>query len=718
MTFRNGVAALLGGFMLAAAGSVSAGIGYDAAPVELPYRGYEANVYAFLSVPGATDVNASVVFAGQASTMSSSWFSALGYMGDAMGPTAEVAPPVLSNVAGWGVDVAAGPEPIVVVAGDLAGGPNRLALQILAGTPLTLRATRRVDPYDQVISAAFTRVAAVDDFDVAVGGALGTSLFRGQATSPAWREEGAAYALAHVPATGVQPDRLVVGGYARVDIRAVSDGHALWSWTGTGGRKVLVGDIGGSAEPEVVVLGADHSVIAFDTDAPAQRWRRLDVSANDIALADRDGDGVMDVLVATTDGRGFWLDGNGVQVGTDAALPSVEARIAVAKVDGARARVLVLGSPREGAGIDVRSLDLATSVSTVDAQGAPFDRVLIGDTDGDGHDELISLADIPFGAMGAAGYSGRISIRDLDTHALRWRSAIPAGLGPSSSDPLLDVAIGHVQPGAGRQIVVLGRDGAVSYGPMLEILDGASHALLRRVALPLTNRIAERVLLTDLDGDGIDEIVISSYPNAYGEPGTRVHVLRADTLEPLWTSPELTPFWSRSSMFLRPVAGGPPHLVVSVPQAGLWSIDLVNHVVDYNVPVGGRSTALLPNGRIAVLDFGTPTVVVLDANNGSELDRMTMPNAVYYAIAAVPGDADRVALAVDDHLQTWNLAEHQPEGRSPGVGPDLAVGGTLLAKAGPNDTTFYAGNSIGIWAFPTRPYEPLIFSDGFDSPAR
>ncbi|MGN6520517.1 MAG: hypothetical protein ACTHK2_13930 [Dokdonella sp.] len=720
MTFRRRAAGLLGGFMLVVAGLANADVGYDAAPVELPYRGYEANVFTFAPGPGATDVRASMMFGGQASTMSSSWFSTLGYMGDAAGPTAQVAPPVLSHVVARGVDVAAASEPVVVVAGDLAGGVNRLALQVFAGNPLAWHATRQIVPYDQVTAVALTRIASADDFDVAVGGDLGISLFRGAATSPAWRVQDSSHSIAHVPATGAQPDRLVVGGYSTVDIRAVSDGHLLWSWAGTGGRKVLVGNIAGSASPEFVVLGADHSVIAFDADAPALRWRKLDVSANDIALGDRDGDGVMDVLVATTDGSGFWLDGNGMRVGGEVALPYLEARIAVAKVDAAPARVLVLGSSREGAGIGVRSLDLATSVSTVDPQGGPFDRILIGDTDADGDDELVSLADIPLGYPGVGGYAGRISIRDLDTHALRWRSAIPAEPGgPNGSDPLLDVAIGHVQPGAGRQIVVLGRDALNGhYTPVLDILDGASHALLRRVPLPLTDRIVKRVLLADLDGDGVDEVVLLSDPSPNNNgPGTQVHVLRADTLAVLWTSPELTPFWGLSSMFLRPVAGGPPHLVVSVPQVGLWSIDLVSHAVDYNVPVGGRSTALLPNGRIAVLDLGTPTVVVLDATHGGELDRMIMPDAAYYAIAAVPGDADRIAVAVDDQLQTWNLAEHRPEGRSPVVGPDLAVGGTLLAHVGPSGAMFYAGNSIGIWAFQARSYEPLIFTDGFDSSA-
>jgi hypothetical protein len=715
MGFRRGGAALLGGVMIMAEAPAAAGIAYDAAPVELPYRGYDANVFAFAPVPGATDVNASMVFAGQASNMSSNgWYTALGYMGDAAGPTAEVGLPVMGSVVASGIDIAAAPEPIVVIAGDAAGGPARLALQVFAGNPLTPRGTRRLATYDQVTAVALTRVAGANDFDVAVGG-VGVSLFRGQATSPAWHVEASARSLAHLPAAGAQPDRLVVGGYSGVDIRAVSDGHALWSWTGTGALKMLVGHIAGSTSAAFVVLGADRSVMAFDTDTPALRWRKLDVAASDIALADRDGDGVMEVLVAATDGHGFWLDGNGAQVGGQVALPYLEARVAVAKTDAARARVLVLGSSREGGGIDVRSLDLATSVSTVDSQGAPFDRVLIGDADGDGQDELVSLADIP-GPEAASGPSGRISVRDLSTHALRWRSALPDGLPGGASDPLIDVAIGHVQPGAGRQIVVLGRD-AVSPAYVLEIVDGATHALLRRPVLPLGDRAATRMLLTDLDGDGIDEIVLASDPAGGSEGGTKVHVLRADTLAVVWTSPMLTPDWGASGMILRPVAGGPPHLVLSVPGGGLRSIDLVNHVVDYAAPIRAKSCALLPNGRIAVLDIDTPAIVVLDANDGSELDRVAMPNVAYNAIAAVPGDADRVVVALGDHLQTWNLAEHQPEGRSPVVGPDLAARGTLLARIGPDGMTFHAGNSIGIWAFPTRPYEALIFNDGFDAPA-
>ncbi|HEU4665387.1 MAG TPA: hypothetical protein VFS55_15260, partial [Dokdonella sp.] len=182
----------------------------------------------------------------------------------------------------------------------------------------------------------------------------------------------------------------------------------------------------------------------------------------------------------------------------------------------------------------------------------------------------------------------------------------------------------------------------------------------------------------------------------------------------LWTSPVLTPHWGATVALLRPVAGEPPHLLLGVPQAGLWSIDLVAHLVDYSVSLDAKGAALLANDRIAILDRTARMIVVVDATSGTEVDRMQLPNYVYEAIAAVPGDSDRVALAVGDHLQTWNLKYHQPEGPSPNVGPGLAAGGALLAREGSNGATFYAGNGVGIWAFPTRPYEPFIFADGFE----
>ncbi|HEU4665820.1 MAG TPA: hypothetical protein VFS55_17465, partial [Dokdonella sp.] len=414
-----------------------AGIAYDALSVDAPYRGYPATVYAFAPVPGALDAASSMIFIGDAGAQGQSESSALGYIGGVLGAMEQVAPPIVADIASNGVAVAGAPEPIVVVAGERhrAGAPGR-ALQVFAGNPLAWHATRQLTPYDQVMSVALTRVASADDFDAAIGGVTTVALFRGQATSPAWQEDGPADALAHLPATGPQPDRLVVAGN-EIDIRAVADGHLLWSWTAAGGRKVLVGNIAGSTSPEFVVLGDDHSVAAFDADAPALRWRKLGVSANDIALGDRNGDGVMEVLVATTDGHLYWLDGNGDEQGANVALTYSEPRIAVAKIDAAPARVLVLRSGRDGGGFEARSLDLATQVADAYAQSGPFDRILMGDADGDGHDELVSLANIPSGDSGSLGSSSRISIRDLDTGALRWRSSIPAEPGPGGSDAFL-----------------------------------------------------------------------------------------------------------------------------------------------------------------------------------------------------------------------------------------------------------------------------------------
>ncbi len=692
-----------------------ADIAYDATPVELPYR-VTAGSYGFVPVAGASDASASLVVAGDADVFPMQQ-STIGYLGPVSGIAAQVAPPALTDMVPGGVAAVASPEPIIVAAGErVVDSLVEDVVQVFSGTPLVLRSSRKVTLPRRPQAAVFTRVATATDFDLAVGGPGWVGLLRGQASTLAWQLSADAASLAVLPAAGPLPKRIVAAGNG-VLVMDAADGRVIDTFPGEAGRKVLAGNLVAGGAVQFVVLGTDGRLSMFDGQPSAIRWRSDgDTYISDFALGDRDGDGLMDVLATTTTGDSFWLNGSGARVAPTGMLP-FDSRVVVAKVDGAPARVVAMSSEGAGSALEVRSLDLATTVAKVDAQQGPFDRIAIGDVDNDGDDDLVSIAGIPWGyGVPSLGRSGRLSIRDVATGALTWRSAIPAGFGPTSSDVMLDVAIGHVWGGTHRQIVVLARDATSHYEPSVDIVDGTTHAAMR-MHLDLGGRDGVRLRLVDVDGDGIDEIVVVSVPLSGDATGVRVHVLRTDTLAWSWTSPVLTPQYLVSSAFLRPVAGGAPHLVLTVEGAGVWSVDLAAHVVDYSVPIGATAATLLSGAagdRIAIVDSNAHALVVVDATNGVELERIPLPDRVYHAIAAMPNDAERVTLAAEDHLETWNIVRRQAEGPSPRVGDFLGNSGTLLARAAPGGATFYAGNATGIWAFPTRTYDPLIFIDGFE----
>jgi len=710
MDFRVILAGALAGLALMAGLPARADVAYDAAPMELPYRA-NTGLYEFAAVaaPGAT---ASLFVVGDSESQPTQE-STIGYLGPLTGTTTQVAWPALTDLWALATAATAVPEPIVAAVGFRSiDGNGEMDLQVFSGTPPTLRSSVRLDPALEFPTAAvFTRVASPTDFDLVVGGSRTVSMFHGLAKTPAWQADMAGESLALLPASGALPLRIATTG----GIIDASDGHVLWT-TSQYASKVLVGKVRATGSPQVVALGGGR-VSIYDSNPPVLRWTSDGLNANDIALGDRDGDGVMEILVALGTGDAYWINGSGLKVGPTVVLP-VEPRVVVAKIDAAPARVVAMSSDFTGARMEVRSLDLATVVTSADAQQGPFGRIAIGDVDGDGDDEVVSIAGIPWGNGSSIGPSGRLSIRDRATNALVWRSAIPAGLGVTGSDVMLDAAIGHVQAGAHRQIVVLGRDGTGLYEPIVDVVDGTSHAVLRRSHVDLGGRDGVRLRLVDVDGDGLDEIVILSTPHSGETSGVRVHVLRADTLAPLWTSPVLTPQTLVTSTFLRPVAGAAPHLVLTVQGAGLWSIDLAAHLVDYSVPAdaaGATVTSDPAASRIVLVDATQQALVVVDATNGAEIDRIPLPDRPYGAIAAMPGDPDRVAVAARDHLETWNVAHREQEGSSPAVGHMLGDGGTLLARArAGGGATFYAGNNVGIWTFPTRTYAPLIFKDGFE----
>lgn len=714
---NRGIAAWLAiGMAMVSARSAWADIALEVGPFNTPYRSDSSAVglYALGAAGGSPSWLLAVGRAIQAESVTT-----LALLGPVAAGTLQTSVPVLSDYRAGAVATSATPEPMAVVVGSQTKDHLvSYGLEVFAGTPLRSRYRRTLPPINSPKAATLTRVASLSDFDVAIATGVDLTLWKANATGPAWYVSDTANALATLPATATLPARLVATG-ADVAIRRVDDGQVLWRSPAAAGRKILVGAIRAGVAPQFVVLGTNGDVAAFASDPPALLWHKVDANADDIAFGDRDGDGMQDIAVATRDGKLLWLNGNGAQVGSAATLAYPAAQVAVAKVDAAAARVISIGTGYTGAQLQVRSLNLTTTVASVDAAAGPFDRIAIGDLDGDGREQMASLAAIPWGwTPSPASDSGRLAIHDLATGARLWSSAIPAGLGPTASDILFDVAIGRVQPGVGRQVVVLGLD-RDRYAPVLAVVDGTTRALLRRQQVDVgAERKPTHVRLVDIDGDGIAEIVLVSAPYLSGATGVRVHVLRADSLAPLWTSPVLTPKWPATSVATRPAGdGGPDRLLLTVAQAGAWSIDLAARLVDYSVPADAPAAAWLPGatpaGRIGVLDAAGPALLVVDAASGAEIDRLALPDGTYRALAAVPGDVDRVVLADDDHLQAWNLASRRQESASPRLAQP-AGNGTLLARANGTGATFYVGDGVGVWALRAVPFEPLIFANGFE----
>ena len=706
---------------LSAARKACADVTFGAEPFNTPYLvGTGAfGLYPFV----AGDSSRSLIAVGTTLPGFSSTQTSLVVLGSAAGGALQGSTPILSDYVPGGIATSAYPEPMLVVLGTRTQDSEiHYGFQVFAGSPLHA-VYRRELPYsfNWPVAAALTRVASLSDFDIAFGADYGIALQRSYDSAPIWQFAETAHALATLPATGTLPVRLVSANDTGVDIRSVDDGHVLWTSTATGGKKIAVGNITGGADLEFVVLGSNGMLSAFQSDPPTLLWQNTDANAASFSLGDRNGDGTLEIAVVTFDGQVKWLGGNGAPVGGTATLPYPATEIAVAKVDAAAGRVVTIADEYTGAELQVRSLDLATRVADMGAAAGPFDHIAIGDIDGDGDGEMVALSTIPWGyaATGPAN-SSLLSIRDVATHALVWQSAIPAGLGPTSSDQMLDVAIGRVQPGTGQQIVVLGIDIGGGFQPIIDIVDGTTHAVLRRTLIDVgEGRVPTHLRLVDVDGDGIAEIVLASQPSTSTATGVRVHVLNGSTLANEWTSPVLTSQFPASWVGTRPTGGaGPEHLILTVAQGGFWSIDLASHLVDYSVPADASAAGHVPDaspaGRIAIIDATASALIIVDAASGAEIARLPLPNTTYRAVAALPGEFDRVALATDDHLESWNLASHMQEGASPILANDLARNGTLLARASGAGAVLYAGDAVGLWSLPAIEFQQLIFASGFE----
>ncbi len=237
-----------------------------------------------------------------------------------------------------------------------------------------------------------------------------------------------------------------------------------------------IGSVVGKGTDQLVLLFGDGSIQIVDlaTKRPVSQFQTAAGywTLEGMRVADVDGDAVAEILVTTlTDLYVYRADGS-----------------LLFSIPGVRGYDIVVGQMDDDPGLEIAAFDKIIDVATRSVQWAsptPFGTWLTAlDIDGDGKDELIGSYGLVWGQYFLTAY-------DVTTHAIRWQTHLGGTGGIVRTIPL----------GTGGRPLILA---AQSFsGPML-VCDPADGTVLRTI--DARDRYVPDLVSADLDGDGRVEL--------------------------------------------------------------------------------------------------------------------------------------------------------------------------------------------------------------------
>jgi len=324
---------------------------------------------------------------------------------------------------------------------------------------------------------------------------------------------------------------------------------------------------------------------------------------NSIAIADVNGDGVPDLLVATTADQGLLSNpgfanvilgsksspgtfATGVQYATTGSNPS---SIALADLTNSGSLDLVIANYGSGSvsvfmhGATAGTYQAAVNIMT---GGAP-NQVVTGDLNGDGHQDL-ALADL--------SASGNVIVL-LQNPAQPGQFQAPVNLPTGNFTS--SVAVGNLagNPNGPLDIVAATYDANGNNGAVYVFLHGATAGTFLAPVIYPAGAQPQAVRIADVNGDGLPDIIVANLgPGTDGTGVPGVSVLLQDAANP--------------GHFLAPVTYATPGGAVDVAVGDLngdGRPDLV--VASYDPDFTGGVSVLLQNAAPAPAgSFGTATV--------------------------------------------------------------------------------------------------------------
>lgn len=514
---------------------------------------------------------------------------------------------------------------------------------------------------------------------------------------------------------------------------------ALESEIAIGGRGLTLGNV--DSDPLLEMVFVEGPVVQYDGSTAIQQWDFSGFSpGNSLELGDLDGDGIEELIVARS---WYYIDILDAQNRTPLRQITTSTNISQLKVvdvtgdnvpeilygdqqhggvhaiDGVSLDELwELNNPTSGApGIEVADVDddgeleviwgsgsnstapdflSIHDIATLEREfisadeGGPFRGLALGDTDGDGENEIVLLGQEAeaYGLI-ENRYDDAIPIHVFDSLSLspEWGiSDYPIAGGYSG---YTDLAIGNVDGvGASEIVATHGYFSDLN----IDLIDGASKSLIS------TNRIdfdpANSIAMANFVGDERLEIIAAS--------GSQLHIIDTATMTAIWSSIVLPGVSSSNHIEAVDVYGdGLPDMVASIGR--ILVIDGVTKVYRQSTEDDYLGFDIVGPSESRKIIAGTESglLVLLDP---STFDRTVVGSVCDGGVNSVRADTSDAFLgtyqfACQDNIGIWSISEEQVLWRSPSLGTQVGENNNLLTLENDGEVMLVVGTGHGAQAF-------------------
>jgi hypothetical protein len=470
-----------------------------------------------------------------------------------------------------------------------------------------------------------------------------------------------------------------------------------WDYPDPFGVRIAAGRFGEGGEVEFAGSATDR-VVFYRAEPYSPVWEHPSAAVS-ISAVDVDADGLDELLFSNWFGDVRLLDPRSRQVVREWIQIAPAARdVDFNDFHGDGTRELIVAGGSENA-FRVVAASGAT-LFTHPYVRSPFLATVQADVDQDGRTEVL-----------IASAEGPATLRVLDAASgkLEWEMS---GDCCMAGDPLFlavrSVLVGQLDADPSREIVLVGAEDA-----RVVVIDAATRSVQSRVgtyaAGPFLGHRAGGAALADLDGDGVDDLVLGTWTGNHAT-GARLRVLPAGRMDGAWETVGLgTPYGYLVDVLAIQSDADAALEIVAVLQEGLRAFDADTRLLDWSLPVPVAAIAHdAVRGELFIAD-GSKITVYSDSTRAfaRDFDLAFAPQAM----TVLPGD-DLVAIldASLCRLDAHTGAEH---GRLDFVGPPSTYGlSRLNVSEGLHGWHVVTSTELGHGRHEFL-REPFVFHDGF-----
>lgn len=482
-----------------------------------------------------------------------------------------------------------------------------------------------------------------------------------------------------------------------------------WAYPQGFGGIVAAGNVGPQQAPGFV--GALDRFTVFQSGPWSPVWSEPQYRTDMLHIANLDGTGADEII--TSEHIGGWIRVFDSQMRSlkRELQPSVNGAgslVAPRITRGSRRHLLYAPSslyPSPDSALTLADSDSGAVLKSLGSDQQGTSTTAIGDFNADGQSELL---------VGTGdGWSGRMRIVNAQTGAVEWQSqSSGASTYPFNMHAQRFLST-QLDDDPAREIVIAGRSANRN---RIVVLDGASRIVQQVIEDdlgngPLIGRWIYDAVLLDFDGDGHEDIAVSTDASSADESDVRLHVFSLRTGQLLWESPRIqSGRWTSRGLFV--MNNGSERFLVAAVTTGLHGFSLDSQQSQWTHTANIHHALFVPHapaGPEIVLQDSAGRMTHLDAAT-HELRRTYSLPGPSRALAAMPS-APYLVAASDSSLLLLDLGGAMV-GETANLGAQSGTASLAIAPSGLK-TLVLVGTDYGFRLLDLVP--DGLFKDGFDA---